>query len=291
MKNYGFKVMGIGYFAVFSLLLFAFYFVPAEQNAACAGAIAATPCDPLYYESLEARALLEADREVTQNQNLIYKPDSVLSYTCFDRYLEELGDHADEMFSETFRWGEVLGANQIDHMNVALENLVEQQMIPYLQLNFHGDNTNYLGGRASRARPEPDGDVPDGSYQCEEMEAVWMEAKCYDFQEIPDQDGFFTFEHYASSADKRVLPSPCTTRPPFDANLQRALLNPPWQDDPTLTYLDRFDAAECGSIPPVPTGIRVERPVINPRTYNERVCLQPGCHYQPTGGGASTCVP
>ena len=40
-----------------------------------------SPCDPDYYESLEARAWLEAQREITQNQNLIYKPDSALEYT------------------------------------------------------------------------------------------------------------------------------------------------------------------------------------------------------------------
>src|SRR5437016_4882806 len=43
-----------------------------------------TPCDPEYMDALEARAYLEAQREVAQNQNYILKPDSVLEYTCFD---------------------------------------------------------------------------------------------------------------------------------------------------------------------------------------------------------------
>ena len=88
---------------------------------------AATPCDPDYYESLEARAWLEAQREITQNQNLIFKPDSVLEYTCFDNHLRELADHADEMFSETTRWGgSVLTTPvaQSRHMDNALDLLV-----------------------------------------------------------------------------------------------------------------------------------------------------------------------
>ena len=48
-----------------------------------------SPCDPQYMDALEARAWLEAEREISQNKNLIYKPDSVLEYTCFAGFLNE----------------------------------------------------------------------------------------------------------------------------------------------------------------------------------------------------------
>ncbi len=70
---------------------------------------APSACDPDYYETLEARAWLEAQREITQNQNLITKPDSVLQYTCFDKHLGALNKAAQEMFSGESEGGSISG--------------------------------------------------------------------------------------------------------------------------------------------------------------------------------------
>ncbi len=275
--------------------------------------IAATPCDPTYFQSMEQRAWLEAEREIIQNQNLIFKPDSVLSYTCFDRYLFELADHATNMFSETDRWGtDVLGssADQDDHMNRALEILVSASLNIYLNSNFHGNGIlNLLGGRSPTSRPVVDPNIPDGSsYSCDVMQTVWMEAKCYDFIVEPG-DGFFTFENYASNSNKRQFPEACAAAGAgaLNAMFQTAIddsgLNPatppPWPLDSTLTYLDNFDAASCGvaAFVPIPTGVIVRRTQQTPLEYFEGVCIQPGCHYVPAGGiggvptAGGTCVP
>lgn len=293
MNKKSYRVLGLCY--VFLALVFAgltVFMFPEAHNACASGKvkIADSPCDAEYFKSMVARATLEADREVTQNQNLIYKPDSVLSYTCFERHLGVLGTAATQMFSETMRWGQVLGGNHDVHMNTALEVLVEDALYSYLELNFHGKgNTRYMGGRSTISRDTPDQSVPNGeSYTCDVMERVWQEAKCYDFIAIEDTDGFYPFEYYRDQDDLRRLPQPCTSKPPYDTNLTTALLSPPWDDDPTQTYLDRFDAAECGNIAPLPTGVEVQRAVIEPREYNERVCIQPGCHFDPAGGN---CVP
>lgn len=266
---------------------------------------AATPCDPAYYESMENRAWLEAQREITQNQNLIFKPDSVLAYTCFDRFLYELADHADDMFSETTRWGNVLSGTQNTHMNDALEGLVVGALQTYIESNFISPgNQNLLGGRSPTSSPAIAANIPNGgAYQCDVMQNIWMEAKCYNFMEEPD-DGFFTFENYASDSDgKRIFPDPCAAVPDtlYDAAITTAGLDPttgpPWPQDNTLTYLDRMDAASCGSIDPIATGVIVTRPIQTPQVYFEGVCLQPGCHYMPTGGATGTptaggtCVP
>ena len=54
-------------------------FIPSPHAAE----IAPQSCDSNYWRQLSSRAWLEAEREIMQNQNLIFKPDSVLQYTCF----------------------------------------------------------------------------------------------------------------------------------------------------------------------------------------------------------------
>lgn len=255
---------------------------------------------------MESRAWLEAQREITQNQNLIFKPDSVLSYTCFHRYLYELADHADEMFSETTRWGSnVLGGGQDQHMNNALEGLVVNALQTYIQSNFisPGDQ-RLLGGRSSTVSPTIPANIPNGlSYDCDVMQTIWMEAKCYNFMEEPN-DGFFTFQQYAADATgKRMFPTPCTAEPTgvYTTSIATAGLDPatgpPWPRDDTFTYLERMDAASCGTYDPIATGVIVTRPSQTPQVYFEGVCLQPGCHYMPVGGVAGVpvangnCVP
>lgn len=267
--------------------------VSPVQNVIAQITPAPSPCDPLYYESMEQRAWLEAQREITQNQNLITKPDSVLAYTCFEGHLLELGDHADEMFSETTRWGNnVLGAGQDMHMNRALEVLVQNALRTYLDSNFISAGIrNQLGGRASTNRNNLIGAVPNGgNYNCSIMQNVWMEAKCYDFNNGP-YDGFFTFEDYANGNVRRIYPdpgNPCVEPTGmFTAAMDTAYRNPPWGLDQTQTYLERMDAAECGNFPPIATGVIVTRPQQTPRRYFEGVCLQPGCHYSPTPGPAA----
>lgn len=55
-------------------------------------------CNPDFMEVLENRAWEEAQREITQNANLIARPDSVLSMTCFDSWLDDLADYAESNF-------------------------------------------------------------------------------------------------------------------------------------------------------------------------------------------------
>ncbi len=51
-------------------------------------------CDPEFWHVLNNRAWQEAQREITQNANLIPRPDSVLSLSCFDQWLDHLGSYA-----------------------------------------------------------------------------------------------------------------------------------------------------------------------------------------------------
>lgn len=60
----------------------------------------APSCDPEFADVLEARANLEAMREVEIAQTLILKPDSVLEYSCFHIRNQELDEAADDLFSD-----------------------------------------------------------------------------------------------------------------------------------------------------------------------------------------------
>ena len=56
------------------LLLALFLLVMPSEGALAQ--IAPQPCDPQFFRQMESRAWLEAEREIMQNQNLIFKPDS-----------------------------------------------------------------------------------------------------------------------------------------------------------------------------------------------------------------------
>lgn len=125
--------------------------------ALAADDLPATACDPEYMDALESRAWLEAQREITQNQNLISKPDSVLEYTCFNRFLNQMSHGFnvisqatstqpavyDRLFSETGHWGAVTGINSRS-TDDTLENVVRTTMNAYLTRNFQH---NFLGDR------------------------------------------------------------------------------------------------------------------------------------------------
>ncbi len=55
-------------------------------------------CDPEFWEVLKDRAWQEGQREITQNNNLIARPDSVLQMTCFDFFADHLTTYADNNF-------------------------------------------------------------------------------------------------------------------------------------------------------------------------------------------------
>ena len=258
--------------------------------------IADSPCDPLYYESLSARGWLEAQREITQNQNIILKPDSVFEYTCFDRLLSELADHADEMLSETSAYGTPLGSSSMDD---ALERLILASLKPYYVSNFEYTN-GMLGGHTAGSAIVHNipGNIVGTAYSCDIMEKVWQAAKCINFITEEEFDGFYPFEEYATNPlDKRHLPTACTPiTTNWENNLTTALTSGPWTNDVLQTYFEETTPQNCtgSSCPcdgdPIPTGVTVAGLDGGPTNYEEHICLQPACRYVPSpGGGLGGC--
>ena len=269
--------------------IFAFILCFTLGGTALAG-VAPSPCDPQYYDSLRSRAWLEAQREITQNQNLIFKPDSVLEYTCFDKHMNILAFEAQNMFSETQRWGTILPTNSMD---TALQNLVGTALGTFISANF--DHT-FLGGRSTtNYTPAGIAGASGASYVCENMRNVWRESKCMDFAQNADTDGFYTFQNYSTTADKRTLPSPCNNnglagRWTDEIGLATVNDDTPWIEDEIETFADLLDSAECNNTTlKIETGITVQRSKAAPTTYLEKVCLPPGCRYVPTGMNAGNC--
>ncbi len=62
------------------------------------GIVERETCDEDFLDVMEARAWEEAQREITQNANIIRRPDSVLSMTCFGDWLDHLADYSDSNF-------------------------------------------------------------------------------------------------------------------------------------------------------------------------------------------------
>ena len=275
------------------LLLAAHMTCCAIFSAHAQGIFAEDACDPKYYESLESRAWLEAQREITQNQNLIVKGDSVLEYSCFDKHMGVLASNA---------WSNA-GAN----MGSALSSLAGSAMDEYLDSNF---NHAMLGGR-SNINYEFNGNVSGGSYNCDMMKRVWEAAKCmhfidtgnYDGKLASDYDGFFTFAEYANMDDRRFLPSACSNniKDEFKNHIEKSVVDDEtsWEEDPLVTFYDLIfpedstpsHGNECEPVvdggektAKTATGLIVKS--TERKDYPEFICVVPGCYYEPPDDGS-----
>jgi hypothetical protein len=238
-----------------------------------AGAAVPASCDPDYWTALKGKAWMEAQREIEQNQNLIYKADSVLEYTCFDKFLNVLALRAPAMFSESGAWGAVTPK---PNMTAALEGLVGTAAQEYVNQNFSHD---FLGGRTGTPTYSLAG-VAAGDYSCDIMARVWEAAKCMNFVD-KTHDDFFDLTKY-DGWDARELPNACAADPRW-ANQSAAASNtgaggvPTYKAETYNTYSAFFTTTPSCSAPKIPTGIKVNRPPIGP--YDEYICINAGCAY------------
>ena len=240
--------------------------------------IADSSCDCNTWKSLESRGWLEAQREITQNQNLIAKPDSTLEYSCLDTFANVAAGPGADSFSDTLVFGPVAGRSPIS-TDIALTNVVGSSNLAYGMQYSH----SFLGGRSS-VDNNLDGVVTGGAYNCQAMAQAWEAARCANFMSHA-QDGFFSFEDHASD-EKRKLPTPCNPDSRWNAQIQNALTNPPWQAQfagpAGTTYsgiVTNLTPGSCGS--PIPTGITIN--TLQRGTYPDAFCTNPGCHYNGSG--------
>lgn len=273
---------------IFVGLALALLWAPAAQ----AQTLQPTSCMPDMMTIIEANGLIEAEREIIQNQNLIAKPDSVLEYSCFEQHLSLSGLVTGQMFTEAEGFFNINDAF-IDQYSLdrGIYFVVFQALVEYLRENFWH---RYLGDRAELQALPP---VGVGNFTCYAMGYVWNRAKCSNFITPRNtRDGFYTFDEYRDMADPRDLPEPqqCPSWPDWAAEItdSRRASAPSTTPNPgtslsdnLIVYPEVFDT-ECENITPVPTGLFIPPfPGASLAGYEEHICLAPGCYYN-----GSTCA-
>ena len=190
---------------LFTVLVLATW-LPAPSHAQD---IAEQPCDPQYWRQLSARAWLESEREIMQNQNLIFRPDSVLQYVCFDQFMGITAEKGGNIFVHTkyFSTEEIIKRDQPEGMDLALTAVVGEALSAYQQKQFKNQGESkdfvFLGGRADKMstassdyKLESDA-KKHNNYTCQNMSHVWKAAKCANFVDnhhFADTDGFYPFD-------------------------------------------------------------------------------------------------
>lgn len=163
--------------------------------------IAEQPCDTQFWRQMSARAWMEAEREIMQNQNLIFKPDSVLEYTCFDQFVGINAWDGGDIFVHTTYFGSpIISRGQPTGLEYAMTKVVSEALQEYKTENF---NDAYLGGRAEYLGSNvKNSDFKYFSsriseYTCDVMANVWRTSKCKNFidnSQFEKTDGFYPFD-------------------------------------------------------------------------------------------------
>lgn len=172
----------------------------SSASAQTAPDIATQPCDTEYWRQMSARAWMEAEREIMQNQNLIFKADSVLEYTCFDQFVSINAYQGGNIFTHTTYFGTpIIQRSANESMNNALNAVVINALNAYKSGSF---SNSFLSGRAdhmtiANTNSQFISATTNAAYTCNIMADVWKTAKCANFIDdaaFQSTDGFYPFE-------------------------------------------------------------------------------------------------
>ena len=254
----------------------------------------ATACDPQFMDAIDARGFVEAARENVQNQNLIFKPDSVFEYSCFRDHVPPTSLYADYLF----RMSSITGPTT-------------DPIGQYLTQNFADEYLNSRYTAPNPALPAP----PAG--MCNAIASLWEVSRCMNFYNREDLEGFFDLTYY-TSGEPRQLPTSLAACPaPAYTGLNMALdiayngRVPIWTMGPYLrdgvdyiadpvnifiragantTGIDMYTSGECGT--PIPTGMIVTdfNSPLGTTAFNEKVCSNPACVYMPSDVDVGECT-
>ena len=217
-------------------------------------------CDIDLWSKMHARAHIHTHMDSVTVQNLVYKPDSVLEYTCFDRFLDVATNSMSYYFTSSYT-------------NTTIRNGVQN----YLSNNF---GPTFLGGRMAN----PGGTASGSGYVCDAMSKVWEGWRCLNFANECQQDHFYTLTVFLNANDIRRYPDATCSKPAMGS-----FGVVPVQGT-TLNANTPVNAADCGAA--IRTGYKVNVPIESGETrspqYDEYVCINPTCNYNPA---SNSCVP
>jgi len=269
-------------------------------NVVANAQIADSGCDAEYMDALEARAWMTGQRRVAQNASLIFKPDSVIEYGCFNEVMDVVVASPARLFSETSMFGDISSFTP-NSTDSAMMAVVGTALVDYLDNNFPH---RYLSGRLTED-PTAGARTP-GVFECIAMSFVWNHARCMEFMDEFAREGFFDFQHYVGM-DPRDMPDEfgiCAPAADFaeaiqvsfnreDVNLHmlqdqnESVLDPmPYEEDPIYSatspvnnaHVEFMISGDCATSPQIFTGLFIEREDAAGE-YEEKVCVLPGCSY------------
>lgn len=250
------------------------------QSSNSSSSAGGSACDNNFRKSIHARATLEALREVAQAQSAIIKPDSVLEYTCFDRFLQVTAGAADSSFSDNRDQSDALNSNSLDKK---LEETSLKSLNKFLDGNF---SHSFYGGGVDSDHVPASSVSGNTNYHCDRMNEVWTLAKCSNFQQEARNE-FFTFAELSSQPDIRSSGGVQCSPPNWRGYHDKALVNPDWQLERIEMYFDKMQNDNCSEVKPLFTGVMLE--VIKRGEDNtnikDAVCSVPGCYYN----GSDAC--
>lgn len=278
------------------------------------GKAAPQTCDPDYWNSMTAKAWMEAEREIIQNKNLIFKPDSVMEYVCFDSFMQHTAKYVGDIFTHTdYFEGKLIiprGQQKIS-LEYTLTDAVTNSLKSYIESNF---NHKFLGERAQkRGDMLADRTLGDASnmrqYECIVMANVWQGAKCenlihnanftndgfYPFDDLKDAGGNVKVKSYNTLPDMRKYPIGCG-KPDYDVwTWDKAIERSANENDDMYDFAKpnkktydeirpRLEPGNCKKEHAILTGVTVLTDVRGSGGYPDGVCSNPGCTY--TEGGS-----
>ena len=224
-------------------------------------------CDASLYKAIKTKATLEGQREQMLNSNLLFKPDSVLEYSCFNAALgTDLAPKATD-FSDPKKAPHSMGA------------VVVTPAQEYTKNNF---SHAVLGGHGTDPQK-----VASGYSTCSIMNNVWRQAKCGNFQQEPRQTAFADFAEYADGQNKRTLPEECQSVEPLPWKEALQVVYPPGNVDTNTAY-EKLNSESCAATAVISTGVPLKyksTQSLNGLTEG-KICAAPGCYYNI---GAKAC--
>lgn len=254
--------MGMKWF----LFLIIAFTLPAFNTVAANGYVPPT-CDAGLYRAITTKAHLESQREQMLNSNLLFKPDSVLEYSCFNAALNSDLAPKDTDFSESHKTIDLPGATN--------------EMLGTLAQQYNSNNFGHpaLGGHGK------DPTSPGSNYtNCNMMNNIWRQAKCGDFQQNLSETAFLEFSDYANGANKRGLPQECAPKAPLPWKEAIAAVYPPGNLDMNEVY-KKLQPGACGDTYIISTGVplKYKTPDGAGGLKEGKICAAPGCSFNISG--------
>ncbi|MDB5491923.1 MAG: hypothetical protein JWO78_1772 [Micavibrio sp.] len=231
-------------------------------------------CDGALWTQMTQRARLNGQQDISRAENLIYKADSILEYTCLQQFTDYVPTHVSYYMNPTLAGG-------------AINGIISN----WISSNY---GHTYLGGRNGA---DPAANAGGGDYNCNTMDYVWKIAKCLHAGDLAPQDNLGGVYEFLTAPDSRMLPSACTG--PSTATLGNAPVAAATQ----ITLPPPLAATDCGTVIPTGTVVNLTETAdtafgsafpqlaSSNRRYNEKICANPACHYVPTDVDAGSCMP